>query len=120
MPLSKVELFLSKKVRNSSTLGNGEFKKNMAPPSKVARFSKTAPGWSHLGSTIFLCAAYSFSLHNHVYREKSMPKHRGSTFQKSAPRDTVLQRKVGNGAFSKKGYYFGTLRTLFRPNKGKK
>ncbi len=48
-------------------------------------------------STLFL-EGHSFSLNNHVFPKKSAPKQKGTIFQKSVPRGTVLQKTIRNGA----------------------
>ena len=49
-------------TKNSATLTKKvEPKRLTAPPSEVAPFSKTAPGWSRSGSTFFLSARVELS-----------------------------------------------------------
>ena len=52
------QIFKKKKKEFNKLLKEKErkmiIKEKMAPPSKVAPFSKTAPGWSRFGSTFFL------------------------------------------------------------------
>ena len=72
----------------------------------------------------FFIEGHSFFLNNHVYPKKSAAKQKGTIFQKSAPRDTVLQKKrFETVPFLKKGTIlvpFFQRGTISEQKKGRK
>ena len=64
---------------------------------------------------------HSFFLHNHVYGKKSAPEQKGTIFQNSAPRGTVLQKKCWKRyPFWEKGTILVPLGALFLHKKSQK
>ncbi len=93
----------------------------MSPSLREKTVLKQYPWGTIAANGTLFSKGHSFFLNNHVYGKKGAPKQKGTIFQKSAPRGTVLQKKVGNSTlFLKKGTILVPLGALFSRKKRSK